>query len=234
MIQCPVQPVLVHLLLGHATDVLECRLRVEPLLDRKLRRWRNQTSRGQDEGHHRPRDLLPTPPHPPFEKLLQPQKPPQVPREKHLAEVRWPLPSHTVQNHLHDTLAARHHRRVVRKQFQLGLSPLPVEDRNRLAPRGLRRAVQLAQVRECPALWTARGPHRLDQRVVPVVLAVLAPVVDLEKHAGQDCSRPSPRNKRVGLYYTPFSKPRLNNQAYLHRTESPKRPVSEGQLRNFG
>ena len=157
-----------------------------------------------------------------------------MPREEHLAEVPGPFPSHPVQNHLHHTLAARHGWSVVRKQFQLGLGSLPVENRDRPAPRRLRRAVQLAQVRERPVLRTARGPHRLDQRVVAVVLAVLAPVVDLEKHAGQDCARQSPQNKRVGLYYTPFPKLRLNTHAYLHDTAGPKRPVSGGQLRNFG
>jgi hypothetical protein len=234
MIQGPVEPVFVHPLLRDPADVLERRPRVEPLLDPKLRRGGNQTGRGQDEGHHRPRDLLPSPPHPLLEQFVQPQQVPQVAGEKHLAEVPRPLPPHPVEDDLHHPLARRNRGRVARKQLQLALVRLPVENRDRLAPRRLRRAVQLPEVCQCPVLWTARGPHRFDERVVAVVLAVLAPVVDLEKHADKDCALRSSRYKRVGLYYTPSSKTALNTQAYLHVTRSPKSPLSGGQLRNFG
>jgi hypothetical protein len=58
--------------------------------------------------------------------------------------------------------------------------------------------------------------------------------MDLEKHASKECSRRGAQNKWVGLYYTPFSKPTLNAQAYLRNTGSPKTPLSGAQLRNFG
>ena len=116
-----------------------------------------------------------------------------MPREEHLAEVPGPLPSHPVQNHLHHTLAARHRSSVVRKQLQLALQTLPVENRDRPAPRRPRRPVHARPGTRASGARTARGPHRL-QRVVAMVLAVLAAVVDLEKHAGQDCARRSPRN----------------------------------------
>jgi|MudIll2142460700_1097286.scaffolds.fasta_scaffold1375464_2 hypothetical protein len=67
-----------------------------------------------------------------------------------------------------------------------------------------------------------------------MVLTVLCSVVDLEKHADRDCALRRPRNKRVGLYYTPFPEPALNVQAYLHCTGGPKKAISRGQLRNFG
>src|SRR6266704_2607122 len=76
LIQSPVEPVLVHLLLGHPADVLKSRLRVEALLNRKLRRGCDQPCRGQDEGHHWPRNLLPAPLHALLEQLVETQKPP--------------------------------------------------------------------------------------------------------------------------------------------------------------
>ena len=76
LIQSPVEPVLVHLLLGHPADVLESRLRVKALLNRKLRRGCDQPCRGQDERHHWPRNLLPAPLHALLEQLVETQKPP--------------------------------------------------------------------------------------------------------------------------------------------------------------
>ncbi len=189
-IQRTVQPILVHLLFADPADVLERGPGVEAFLDRKLRRRRDQTCRGQDERHQRPRDPLAAPLHPCLEQLVQSQELPQVPRQKDLAEVPRPLPAHSPEQHLHHTLAARHHRRVARKQLQLALAAFPVEHRDRLAPRRLHRPVQFPEVRKRPVLRASRRAHRLHQRVVAVILAVLDSVVDLQKHAAQDCPRP--------------------------------------------
>ncbi len=135
MVQRPVEPILVHPLLRHTAQVLERRPRIETLLDRELARGGNQARRGQDEGHRRPRDLLPAWLHPLLEHPVQTQKTPQVLHQEELAEVSRPLPPHSLQNDLGHTLAARHHRSIGRKQFQLALGALAVEDRDRPTPR---------------------------------------------------------------------------------------------------
>jgi len=154
--------------------------------------------------------------------------------QKYLAEVPRPLPTHSVQNHLDHSFPARNHRSIAGKQLQLALRTLPVEHRDRLPPSRLGRSVEFPEVGQRPMLRAARGPHRLDQRVVAVSLAVLAARVRLQEHASEECPLAEPPDKRVGLYYTPFREIRLSRQADLRPDNPPQKTPRGGQLRNFG
>src|SRR6266496_2038975 len=75
------------------------------------------------------------------------------------------------------------------------LRPLTVEDRDRPAPRGLARTIELAQVRQRPVLRPAIGPHRFHQREVPMLLAVLGARVNFQKHADTECLPPGRKER---------------------------------------
>jgi hypothetical protein len=121
----------------------------------------------------------------PVEQAIQPQQPPEVPGQEDLTKVARPFPAHGIEPHLDHALARWHPRLVTREEFELALLTRAAQDRNALAPGRFARAVQLAQIRKRPMLRTARRPHRLDERVVAVSLAVLRSRVRLQKHRAQ-------------------------------------------------
>src|SRR5262249_6124235 len=71
-------------------------------------------------------------------------------------------------------------------------------------PARLRRAVQLAQITQRPLPRTARCPHRLHQRPVGVVFAILGARMGPQKHLGPILSWAVGTLKRVGLHYIEF------------------------------
>ena len=88
---------------------------------------------------------------------------------------------------------------------------LLVEDRNRLLPTRLRRGVQLAQVAQRPLPRPFRRAHRLHQRPVAVLLAIL-----LRPQLAQVHNRKLPAIfagiKRVGLHYIAFPNTSVEHQ----------------------
>ena len=58
-----------------------------------------------------------------------------------------------------------------------------VEDLDGLLPASLSRTVQLIQIANGPLSWTIGCAHGLNQRPIPVLLTVFAPLVLAQKHA---------------------------------------------------
>jgi hypothetical protein len=58
-----------------------------------------------------------------------------------------------------------------------------VEDLDGLLPASLSRTVQLTQIADGPLSWTIGCAHGFNQRPIPVLLTVFAPLVLAQKHA---------------------------------------------------
>jgi len=108
-----------------------------------------------------------------FEETIQFQALPQIQPQETGAELPRSFQTYFVQQHpryLRIVLGRSHMRR---KQFQLLRIALIVEDLNGLQPARLRRAVQFAQIANRFLTRTVWCAHRLHQRPVRVILAVL-------------------------------------------------------------
>ena len=109
-----------------------------------------------------------------------------------------------------------------------------VEDLHRLAPRGLLRAVDLAQVQH-GALHGLVGGHALifHHAEIAVVLAVLFPVGAAQKHGTSRMPELPTFGKRVGLHSVVFQ-PCTVEAARLSRDKIPENAGMRTELRKSG
>ena len=81
--------------------------------------------------------------------------------------------------------------------------PVLVENLDRLLPTRMSRTVQLTEITECALSRAIRRSNGLDQRPVPVFLAIFMDPELSQEHAG-NLSRLQNANKGVGFHYIYF------------------------------
>ena len=168
----------------------------------------------ENRRHRAPRDVLAARLDQPLQQLVEPQHPPQAPRQPHVAEVAQPLQANAAQldqqRFVVRWLIAP--RRIEQRELRpLGLR-CAAQMRTQLGPAVLLAVAQFAQIRHDPLPRAFGRAIRLDQGPIRMRLAVLPSLKPSEKHERsftRDGSSPVriaqlERCQEVGLHYIAF------------------------------
>lgn len=163
-IQAAVEAVGVHARGRNAQQIIQRGARVPARFDGQLTAGRAQAVDGQDRRDPRPRHLGRLPIQCRFAKGRQAQALPQLPPQPDVPELSRPRPAHAVQADLHHAGFLSGRRRARREERQLTVVALGIEDAHRLAPPGLGRAVEVAEIADRPLAGARRGADRFHHR----------------------------------------------------------------------